>query len=210
MASLRSQGAELSEFLRFKEKALFWAAANGDDALLGYLLRHKLSPDSTDEEGNTPLHIAIHATHINTIKTLLGCDCSLTVANKAGETAVQLAGRLGLGDVIVPLLTPTQLWQMYKAQNNVRSGAMDELMQMTGIKKVKEAAMDMYNAILLDKSRPPNARTTRNGLNFVFTGNPGKHLQRGLGDQVERDLKWASSLLQAWSRGDISCPMLMG
>jgi len=65
-------------------------------------------------------------------------------------------------------------WQMLKDEENVQSEAMDKLIELTGLKKVKNFTIDLFKSAIkfnqMDESfRKANPKT----LNFCFLGNAG-------------------------------------
>lgn len=64
-------------------------------------------------------------------------------------------------------------WRREKAlKGAIASPAMDELMGLTGLTRVKREVLGLYRKVMIDKEREPGARSDR-ALNFLFTGNPG-------------------------------------
>lgn len=66
-------------------------------------------------------------------------------------------------------------WEQFKNSSGVGSDAMDELMRMTGIRKVKAYALKMFKLTQGLKKMSAEARKKNKGisLNFAFVGNPG-------------------------------------
>lgn len=70
--------------------------------------------------------------------------------------------------------SPKELWEDLKAKEGRQSKAMEELLKLTGLKKVKESAIKMFKAALALMKLSPDARKKNMGsLNFAFLGNPG-------------------------------------
>jgi hypothetical protein len=70
-------------------------------------------------------------------------------------------------------LDPSCAWAASKYFDHCSCGAFDELIDMTGLKAVKERALDLYHTIQKDLSRPIEARVSKQAMNFLFLGNPG-------------------------------------
>ena len=69
---------------------------------------------------------------------------------------------------------PAQTWAAQRALERLECEALDDLMGMTGLDRVKRAALSLYTDVRTDLLRPPESRTTsRAAINFIFTGNPG-------------------------------------
>jgi SpoVK/Ycf46/Vps4 family AAA+-type ATPase len=59
-------------------------------------------------------------------------------------------------------------------EKNLRLPAMDAIIAMTGLARVKRGALDIVSSVVIDRKRSLAARTTKGAAyNFVFTGNPG-------------------------------------
>jgi SpoVK/Ycf46/Vps4 family AAA+-type ATPase len=67
---------------------------------------------------------------------------------------------------------PKAMWDQAKLRKGAKSSAMDELMSMVGLKKIKQEAFSFWSSVELAKSRPQAANAGLN-RNFVFLGNPG-------------------------------------
>ncbi|KAI8995867.1 P-loop containing nucleoside triphosphate hydrolase protein [Gaertneriomyces semiglobifer] len=70
--------------------------------------------------------------------------------------------------------TVEQLWENVKIRDGVQSAAMDKLLQLTGLNKVKRAAIQLFESAaafmkMSLKDRKANTLT----LNYCFLGNPG-------------------------------------
>lgn len=77
--------------------------------------------------------------------------------------------------------TVEEEWAREKAlEGAITSTAMDELMKMTGLQRVKWEALSLYRQVIQDKERPVEARSVTT-LNFIFTGNPGTGKTTGAG-----------------------------
>ena len=65
-------------------------------------------------------------------------------------------------------------WQNMKLQHNASSDAMDELMGLIGLDKVKSAAIGIYkSSIAFNKMSEKDQNANSLQLNYVFSGNPG-------------------------------------
>jgi SpoVK/Ycf46/Vps4 family AAA+-type ATPase len=79
------------------------------------------------------------------------------------------------------LLSPSKLpslrdqWEQLKNATGRKSAAMDELMTLTGIRKVKEYALSMFKRTLALRKMSAEDRKKNQAitLNFAFVGNPG-------------------------------------
>ncbi|KAI8618026.1 hypothetical protein BC830DRAFT_1110771, partial [Chytriomyces sp. MP71] len=71
-------------------------------------------------------------------------------------------------------LTPQHLWEDLKRKENVTSAAMDELMDLVGLNRVKISAIELFKAAIAFSKMPPAARKKNPiSLNYSFYGNPG-------------------------------------
>ena len=70
--------------------------------------------------------------------------------------------------------TAKEIWEDLKKETNICSGAMESLLIMTGIEKVKLACVSLFKCGLALKKMTPEGRSN-NGIsvNQVFLGNPG-------------------------------------
>ena len=63
-------------------------------------------------------------------------------------------------------------WETAKADHQLSSVSMDELMMLTGLGHIKRKALGVVKERLLQKSRPDDVKA-ETSMNFLFTGNPG-------------------------------------
>jgi len=63
-------------------------------------------------------------------------------------------------------------WKMAKLNHQLSSGALDELMKLTGLVEIKQQAMGIVKEVLLQQDRPASVNAAIS-MNFLFTGNPG-------------------------------------
>jgi len=63
-------------------------------------------------------------------------------------------------------------WELAKADHDMTSPAMDELMALTGLTEIKERAMVIVKEVLLRRGRPASVKA-ETSMNALFTGNPG-------------------------------------
>ncbi len=71
---------------------------------------------------------------------------------------------------------PERAWAIKRLRERVRKEytAMDALMALRGLKKVKNKALELFDSVRMDMARPEESRvSTSQGLNFIFTGNSG-------------------------------------
>ncbi|XP_077457685.1 synphilin-1 [Stigmatopora argus] len=72
-----------------QEKVLLW--------LLQFMQEQAISLDEVDQDGNTGVHVAALNGHLGCIQTLVEYGANVTVSNRGGERASQLAERQGHG-----------------------------------------------------------------------------------------------------------------
>lgn len=75
-------------------------------------------------------------------------------------------------DEVLPADAPENEWKLAKFRHKAVSPSMDKLMQLTGLKQVKERAMEVFKATLLGPHRPAQLDDNTT-MNFLFIGNPG-------------------------------------
>jgi SpoVK/Ycf46/Vps4 family AAA+-type ATPase len=69
---------------------------------------------------------------------------------------------------------PSKIWAAQRALDQLECRALDTLMGMTGLTKVKTVALNLFTEVRIDLKREPESRTTTvSAMNFIFTGNPG-------------------------------------
>ncbi|SPR01593.1 unnamed protein product (mitochondrion) [Plasmodiophora brassicae] len=82
----------------------------------------------------------------------------------------------GVGDVLPDVTTQSakSLWEQLKESERCHSDAMEELLALTGLKKVKtEAVLIFKSALVRNKMDAEKRRKNAMTLNFCFLGNPG-------------------------------------
>ena len=73
-----------------------------------------------------------------------------------------------------PVATPQEKWDDLKDTYGCQSDAMDKLMKLTGLKKVKIAAVELFKkGQLFAQMDPETRKKNAPALNYVFVGNPG-------------------------------------
>src|SRR6478735_2349027 len=70
---------------------LFYAARNGDEAIVDLLLDHGADVNFLSDEKRTALHIATLEGHIMVMKMLIEADADVTLKDANGRTALSLA-----------------------------------------------------------------------------------------------------------------------
>jgi hypothetical protein len=85
--------ADVSVKSRRGETALHLAAASSSDdvEILEYLLEQGAEKDVRNQDGNTPLHVAVLKQNYHAVRLLQLRGASSTIKNKKGQTAVDLA-----------------------------------------------------------------------------------------------------------------------
>ena len=198
-ASLRRQdsGVEDDEALARKfhletnEESLlhFYAAKGNIKDIVPLLELGKLNINQQNVQGNTPLLCAVLNSQLRMIE-LLAKDTTWSHRNNANKTFLdykdydgrfgqvsKLISRLALEAIGDPNADPANAWDAEKMLQNEASKPMDELMQMTGLRKVKSKILSLYRTFRLDLQRPEEKRVTnKQAMNFLFTGNPGNNL----------------------------------
>jgi hypothetical protein len=82
---------------------LFAAAAAGDSSQIAAALAAGAVLDARDSAGNTALHTAVLARQVAAVRTLRNAGANRNVLNARGETALQLADRLGFSEMVALL-----------------------------------------------------------------------------------------------------------
>lgn len=84
----------------------------------------------------------------------------------------------GVGDVLPDVTSQSakSLWEQLKESERCHSDAMEELLALTGLKKVKtEAVLIFKSALVRNKMDAEKRRKNAMTLNFCFLGNPGQY-----------------------------------
>uniref|UniRef100_A0AAV1UG65 AAA+ ATPase domain-containing protein n=1 Tax=Peronospora matthiolae TaxID=2874970 RepID=A0AAV1UG65_9STRA len=96
------------------------------------------------------------------------------------ESEIRLAqttsGQFGSVDSIKSgsLTSVDERWETLKSQYGCRSDAMEELLKMVGLKKVKQAAVNLFkNAMTLQQLSSAQRKKNVMSFNYCFVGNPG-------------------------------------
>ena len=87
-----------------EKKQLFWAAQNGDLALIQQLLDEDVDIDSTSETGATALFDAIRCGQIEAVKLLLERGADVNAEDEDNDTALTNAAYYGHLDIIEVLM----------------------------------------------------------------------------------------------------------
>lgn len=80
------------------------AAEAGDVAAVNRFLSSGVHPDTTDDEGTTPLHCAVGSGAVAAVETLLQAGANPNVANGSGVTPLHSAGCFGRPDIVRTML----------------------------------------------------------------------------------------------------------
>jgi hypothetical protein len=173
---------------------LHLAAALGDIPALVALLDAGADTTECNNAGDTPLHLAARGRHTEAVRTLLPSSPWAAV-NKAKRTAVEdavlstISKRDGTFEMLEdatalvvrealqavqgqPSSDASRIWAAKRALDGYVCSVLDTLMGMTGLRRVKQEALYLYDSVRLDLQRDPDARS-QSALNFVFVGNPG-------------------------------------
>ena len=172
------------------ESLLHFYATKGNIKDIAPLLElGKLDINKQNVQGNTPLLCAVLHSQLRLIE-LLAKDSKWSLRNNENKCFLdykeydgvfgqlsKLISRLALEAIGDPNADPANAWVAEKMFQNESSEPMDELMQMTGLRKVKSKILSLYRTIRLDLKRPEEKRvTSKQAMNFLFTGNPGTEL----------------------------------
>jgi len=68
---------------------------------------------------------------------------------------------------------PSRQWAAKRALRRNSCPTMDKIMELTGIRRVKLEALNLFDTTELDKGREEEARQGKQALHFIFVGNPG-------------------------------------
>jgi hypothetical protein len=71
--------------------------------------------------------------------------------------------------------SPASQWRIATRDHGAVSPAMNKLMEITGLKRIKQAAVSVFKDVLLSKLRAKRGLAVDSGttMNFLFVGNPG-------------------------------------
>lgn len=81
------------------------AAQRGDVSALTMLFQKKLSPNVKNQDGNTPLHLAVQNEYLEVVDLLLQKGAFVNARNNLGNTALHQAVIMGSKDLVNKLLT---------------------------------------------------------------------------------------------------------
>ena len=72
------------------------------------------------------------------------------------------------------IASPDDMWEELKDTSNVKSDAMEELLKMTGLLRVKKTAVEFFKqGLILSRMDDKTRKLNTPSLNYVFLGNPG-------------------------------------
>jgi Holliday junction resolvasome RuvABC ATP-dependent DNA helicase subunit len=88
------------------------------------------------------------------------------------EDAIDDGEEEDYSDLVPPLgpEDPETLWETLKKNKGIKSESMDKLMNLAGLKNVKERALSVAYEVIL---KPPKKLNSKVSMNFLFVGNPG-------------------------------------
>ncbi|KAG6592606.1 Serine/threonine-protein kinase mph1 [Phytophthora cinnamomi] len=87
-----------------------------------------------------------------------------TLTSSANTTSAIISGPVSVEDK----------WESLKSQYGCRSQAMDDLLKLVGLKKVKQAAVNLFkNAMILQQLSATQRKKNSMPFNYCFVGNPG-------------------------------------
>lgn len=86
-------------------KNLCWAAENGQEGVIEYLLRTIIDVNTTVDDGQTPLHLAATNGHLSSVKLLVERGAIIEKKNQRGATALLEAANHGFKEVAEALIT---------------------------------------------------------------------------------------------------------
>lgn len=195
--SKRDQTPDHEAFLREVERnggsPLHYHAAISDAATVEAMLSSGDEPSLRDKRLDTPLHLALRSRNQGAARLLLKTS-SWAAVNSAGRTPIDEAlfkpsgerHRDSLADFMIecissvmkdgPAADPVRCWACMRLniEDKTVCAAMDELMQLVGLRGVKDEILSLYKGINLDKERPEGAKMSlKQAYNFIFVGNPG-------------------------------------
>lgn len=84
--------------------AFVFCIENSSYPLVKYLIYSGVSINSIDDEGNTPLHIAVSRKNINLIKLLIESGADFDIQNNIGNTPLMLALDEGFDNIVLFLI----------------------------------------------------------------------------------------------------------
>lgn len=71
-------------------------------------------------------------------------------------------------------LSIDERWRLLKQQEGCKSDAMEELLKLVGLRRVKDSALKLFkSAVVLQKMTPSKRKKNALALNYCFMGNPG-------------------------------------
>lgn len=163
---LLKPGAAVDGVYLEQRTALFYAASQGDEVLVGRLLNLGAKADARDESGATPLLAAVRnpATRWSTVKLLLDKGADVNAADKAGRTPLMEAV------LRAPGILDTEA-QVMLIQSLIAAGADAAKVDAAGASAMHHAAYvgepRKVLELLLARAADPNA-VTASGANVLM------------------------------------------
>eukprot|EP00597_Dinobryon_sp_UTEXLB2267_P011576 CAMPEP_0170130372 /NCGR_PEP_ID=MMETSP0020_2-20130122/22548_1 /TAXON_ID=98059 /ORGANISM="Dinobryon sp., Strain UTEXLB2267" /LENGTH=2695 /DNA_ID=CAMNT_0010365113 /DNA_START=8 /DNA_END=8092 /DNA_ORIENTATION=- len=179
---------DLNEIRRSGCGAIHLAALRGRvEVIADLLLQDKSCGTQLDNGRNTALHWAVRIRNIESVENLhdfvpwhirnTNRDSFLDLVLKPSTPEDEFYYYIRhLVDEIVkdPNADATKRWTCFRSLEKWSSDAMDELMNLTGLRKVKSEAIKLFCSVQEDMKRPEKARmSTKAMYHFAFVGNPG-------------------------------------
>jgi ankyrin repeat protein len=93
--------------IKHLKNQLYEAAESGDLEVVKIILKYGIRVNTTNNNGNTPLHVAAMFGHKEVTSLLLKCGANVNTADNDGKTPLILAAENGRVEIVRELLSAT-------------------------------------------------------------------------------------------------------
>ncbi|POM71654.1 Hypothetical protein PHPALM_11746, partial [Phytophthora palmivora] len=100
--------------------------------------------------------------------------CTSWLSEAEVQLVQEISQKNAVGSIMSGSASVKDKWESLKSQCSCQSEAMEELLKLVGLKKVKQAAVNLFkNAMALQKLSTTQRKKNTMAFNYCFVGNPG-------------------------------------